>query len=325
MQLLPVPGGLTGSQIGNNYFTSFGTMNALGIGTPAAGLTVAALTNGALYFSEYQIVLFGLPANHKAAVTAYVSTNFAHAAAEILENCPSTVTCTSSANYSAMSTNAGAPTPVIPSPGIGNATATVGIGIFVPDNNGATAYTGTDTAALTLTMTDLNTNTVVATALVFLNSPAETVQDAVQLTLGTAVGGLTISPASDYSTNFGNVNGLGIGAGAGLTTVSVAGGTVYSTPYLLNPVYSDFSSTKATVKVALTANFAHPAVLSLEDAAASSGPFTQITAAPVQITAAAADRSAITRYLGLLVSNANGAGVFTGADSASLTFTLTVP
>jgi hypothetical protein len=224
-----------------------------------------------------------------------------------------------------MSISALAPTPVIPSPGIGNATAIVGIGVFLPDNNGATAYTGSDTAAFTLTMTDLNTNLVVATANVFLNSPAETVQNAVQLTLGTAAGGLTITPASDYTTNFGNVNGLGIGPGSGLTTVSVAGGMVYSTPYLLNPAYSDFSSTGATIKVALTTNFAHPAVLQMEDADASAGPFTQITATPVQITATAADRIAITRYLGLFVSNANGPGAFTGADSASLTFTMTVP
>ena len=325
MQLQPVAGGLTGTQIGNNYYTSFGTMNALGIGTPGAGLTVAPLSNGALYFSQYQIVLSGLPTNHKASVTAFVSTNFLHPAAEILQNCPSTATCTSSGNYSAMSTSALAATPVIPSPGIGNATAIVGIGVFLPDNNGATAYTGSDTAAFTLTMTDLNTNLVVATANVFLNSPAETVQNAVQLTLGTAAGGLTITPASDYTTNFGNVNGLGIGPGSGLTTVSVAGGMVYSTPYLLNPAYSDFNSTGATIKVALTTNFAHPAVLQMEDADASAGPFTQITATPVQITATAADRIAITRYLGLFVSNANGPGAFTGADSASLTFTMTVP
>src|SRR5579871_4965361 len=47
MQLLQAPGGLGGIQLGNNYFSSFGTMNALGIGTPATGVTVAALSNGA--------------------------------------------------------------------------------------------------------------------------------------------------------------------------------------------------------------------------------------------------------------------------------------
>ncbi len=325
MQLLAVPGGVTGTQVGNNYFITFGTMNALGIGAPSAGLTVAALSNGALYFTEYQIVTTGLPAGHKAKVTGFASTNFTHPAAEILQNCPSTATCTSSGSYSAMSTSAAAPTAIVPSPGVGNTTVTVGVGIFLPDNNGATAFTGTDTVTFTLTMTDLNTNTVVATANVFFNSPNETVQDAVRLTLGTATGGLTITPAADYSVNFGNVNGLGIGPGAGLTTTAAAGGTVYVTPYLLNPVFADFSSTTATIKVTLSANFAHPTVLQLDDSSASGGPFTQITTTPVQITNSAADRSSITRFLGLFVSSANGAGVFTGSDTATLTFTMTAP
>ena len=325
MQLLPVAGGLTGTQAGNNYFASFGAMNALGIGTPAAGLMVTPLSTGALYFSEYQIQIAGLPNPHKAGVTAFVSTNFTHPAAEILQSCPSTATCTSSGSYSAMSTNAAAPTDVIPAPGVGNTTVTVGVGIFLPDNDGASAYTGNDTVAFTLTLTDLTNNKVQQTATVFLNTPAETVEDAVRLTLGTATGGLTVTPAADYSMNFGNVNGLGIGPVAGLTTTSVAGGTVYATPYLLNPVFTDFTSTTATIKVALTTNFAHPSILQLNDASAIGGPFTLIPAGGTQITNTAADRSSITRFLGLFVSNVNGAGAFTGSDSATLTFTMTVP
>ena len=145
------------------------------------------------------------------------------------------------------------------------------------------------------------------------------------MTLSTATGGLTVTPAADYSMNFGNVNGLGIGPAAGLTTVSVAGGKVYSTPYLLNPVFTDFTSTTATIKVALTTNFAHPVILQLDDSGSSGGPFAQITPAALQITKTAGDRSSITRYLGLFVSNTNGAGAFTGSDTATLTFTMTVP
>jgi len=145
------------------------------------------------------------------------------------------------------------------------------------------------------------------------------------MTLSTATGGLTVTPAADYSMNFGNVNGLGIGPAAGLTTVSVAGGKVYSTPYLLNPVFTDFTSTTATIKVALTTNFAHPVILQLDDSGSSGGPFAQITPAALQITNTAGDRSSITRYLGLFVSNTNGAGAFTGSDTATLTFTMTVP
>jgi hypothetical protein len=33
----------------------------------------------------------------------------------------------------------------------------------------------------------------------------------------------------------------------------------------------------------------------------------------------------VTPYLGLFVSNVNGAGAFNGSDSATLTYTLTVP
>ena len=33
----------------------------------------------------------------------------------------------------------------------------------------------------------------------------------------------------------------------------------------------------------------------------------------------------ITRYLGVFVASTNGAGAFTGVDTAQLTYTLTVP
>jgi hypothetical protein len=63
----------------------------------------------------------------------------------------------------------------------------------------------------------------------------------------------------------------------------------------------------------------------LDDSSASGGPFTQITNTALTITTTAADRGSITRFLGLFVSNANGAGAFTGSDTATLTFTMTVP
>ena len=325
-RLLTVPGGITGTLVGTDYINTFGDMNGLGIGTPKAGLTVSALGNGALYFSEYQVQFSGLPGNHDGSLTAYVSTNFTHPAAQVVENCPSTSACTSSAGYSAMSTSAAVPSVVVAS--MGNATATVGIGVFIPDNDGASAFTGADGAAVvTFTMTDITNHKVVATATwTFNGTPAQTVQDAVELTLGTATGGLTVSPAADYSMNFGNVNGLGIGPGAGLTTVAAAGGVIYSTPYLLNPAFTDFTSTTATIKTYVSSNFAHPTTLKMEDSGASAGPYTVISTsagAQTQITNAAADRAPITRFLGLFVG-ANNSG-FRGTDNATLTFTLTVP
>ena len=76
--------------------------------------------------------------------------------------------------------------------------------------------------------------------------------------------------------NFGNVNGLGFGPGAGLTTVAAAGGVVYSTPYLLQPVFTDFTSTTATIKTFVSTTLPIPTILILRDAAASAGPYNNI-------------------------------------------------
>jgi hypothetical protein len=323
------PGGVGGIQLGNAYFTSFGTMDALGINAPVAGVKIAALNNGALYFTQYQLTAAGLANGHKAGVTAFVSTNFAHPAALVMQSCPDTLACTASGEFSSMSTVAAAPTQVIPSPGIGNQTVTAGLGIFIPDNDGASAFAGTDSAVITLTMKDLNNNTTIGTVTITLNFPqAETVQTAVRLTVATATGGLAVTPSVDYAMNFGPVNGLGFGPAAGLTTVAAAGGVIYSTPYLLQPVFTDFNSTTAMIKAFVSTNFAHPTVLKLSDGASSTGPFNNFGATAgtaTQITATAGDRSSITRFLGLFVSNVNGATAFTGSDAATLTFTLTVP
>jgi len=331
LSLSSAPGGIafTIGGGGNTYSSQFGVMNALGIGAPSAGVTVIPLNNGALYITKYQVTMTGLPNPHLAAITAVVNSNFTHPGALVLQSCPSTSACTASGNFSAMSTVAGAPTTVVPAPGINNQTVTAGLGIFLPDNDGAAAFTGLDTARITLTATDTINNKTIGTVEIRLDTPqGETVQNAVRLTLATATGGLTITPAADFSMNFGKVNGLGFGPAAGLTTVAAAGGAIYSTPYLLQPAFTDFTSTTATIKTFVSTNFAHPSALVLRDAAAGAGPYNNIgltAGTATQITNTAADRSSITRFLGLFVSNVNGATAFTGSDSATLTFTLTVP
>jgi hypothetical protein len=324
------PGGITFAAGGGGTLSGqFGTMNALGLGTPGTGVAVIPLPNGALYLTHYQITISGLPNPHLAAVTAFVNSNFTHPAALIMQSCPSSSACNASGNFSAISLLAAAPTTVVAAPGINDQTVTAGLAIFVPDNNGASAFTGVDTARITLTATDTTNNKNFATAEIRLDTPVgETIQSAVQLTLATATGGLTISPGADFSVNFGNVNGLGLGPGAGLTTVAAAGGVVYSTPYLLQPAFSAFRSTTATIQAFVSSPFAHPTILILRDAAASAGPYTNIgitAGTATQITAAAADRGSVTRFLGLFVSNTNGATAFQGSDSATLTFTMTVP
>jgi hypothetical protein len=202
------------------------------------------------------------------------------------------------------------------------------LAIFVPDNNGAAAFTGTDQAVITFTMINNSTGTVIETLTLSLNNPRETLQSAVQFTLASAAGGVSIASAADFAINFGNVNGMGIGPAAGLTVSSATGGVVYSTPYLLQPSFSDQSATTATLTVFVRPNFAHPALLGLQDATSSSGPFTTIGGSPgsaIVISTNAANRSTITRFLGLFVANTNGAGAFTGADAATLDFTITVP
>ena len=162
----------------------------------------------------------------------------------------------------------------------------------------------------------------------------ETVQSAVQLTVGSAAGGLTIGNAGGplldpFTMNFGNVNALGIGPSAGLTTVAQAGGIIYSTTYHVLPVFTDMSQTSATVKACVSTTFTHPVILSLKDSATGSiGSFSNISTncgAATSLTSSAGDRSTVARYLGLFVSNVNGATAFTGLDNAILTYTLTVP
>src|SRR5947209_11513133 len=112
--LVSAAGGITLTQVGNNYISSFGTMNALGIGTPAAGVTVIKLTNGALYLTTYSLFVHGgLAANDTGFVTAYASTNFGNPVALVLQSCPSSSSCTASVQFSNLSTNAGAQTTVI--------------------------------------------------------------------------------------------------------------------------------------------------------------------------------------------------------------------
>jgi hypothetical protein len=329
--LSSAPGGIsfTVGGGGTRYSSEFGTMNALGIGTPAAGVTVIPLSNGALYYTPYRITVTGLPGNHTAGVTGFVSANFGHPGALIMQSCPSALSCNSAAQFSAISTNAGAPTTIIAAPGIANTTVTAALAIFLPDNNGATAFTGLDTVHLSLTMTDLQNNHQVGTVEIHFDTPqGETVQSAVRLTLATATGGLTVTPGADFSMNFGNVNGLGFNPGAGLITAVAPGGVIYSTPYLLQPAFNDFTSTAATIQTFVSTNFAHPTILQLRDSASSAGPYTSIgttAGTATQITNTAASRSSITRFLGLFVSSTNGAPAFTGSDSATLTFTLTVP
>ncbi len=315
---------------------TIGNMNALGIGTAPTGtsLITSGVSGGALYSSPYvlQVALTGADKNTNVTITAAVTSAFAHPTMLAAESCQPG-TCTSGGNFTVIPATGNIT--VVPSTLISGSggtltqTFTPYIAIFVAAANGASF--SSDQATVTFTATDITIGNSSTATLTLVPS----VQTAMQLTLGTAPGGLSITPATDYAVNFGNVNGLGIGTpSAGITKTAVAGGEVYATAYLIQPVFSDFASTTGHVSVYVSTDFAHPSTLTLQDATAATGPFTAIAktaGSPTSISSTAASGSSITRYLGLKVSNANGAGIFpgtagaSGGDNSILTFTLTVP
>jgi hypothetical protein len=306
-----------------SWSTGFGLVNGLGVGTPGTGQTVLSTAGAKLYTSPYNIVITGAAGGVKAVVSAYVSTNFVHSS--ILQVYSCVATCANAANYSAVSTNSGLPTEIVPFPGQHNSTVTAYLAIFVSSQNGASAFAGTDSATITLFVYD--GHTLAHTYTLALNNPNENMQTAVSLGLATAASGRTISTASDFSLSFGTVNGLGISPGAGLTVTSVSGGQLYSTPYLLQPAFAGFSSTTGTLTAYVSSDFAHPSQLELRDSSsgASYSTISKSSGAQTTLSSSAGPASAITRYLGLFVADTNGGTVFTGADNATMTFTLVVP
>lgn len=322
------PNGINLTTVGSNYTATLGTMNALGVGSPATNVNVIQLSNGSLYYTYYDVSVSNLPGTHTAYLTAYAGPNFSNPSALSLQSCQYPSSCNASGNYSAMSTSSTMQTAIIAaSPGVGNGTVKVGLAIMVPDNNGALAFAGTDSVTINFTAIDSANGKTIATFTLTLGP--QTLQKAVQLTLSTHTGGLAVGSGSDYSMNFMNVNGLGIGTPAsGLTTTSAANGIIYGTPYDLNPAYSDLPATTATITVCLPTSFTHSTILTPQDSATGAvGSYSAILAcsSPTTISSTAADRSPITRYLGVFVSNQNGASAFTGSDTATLTYTMTVP
>lgn len=317
------------------YTASFGTMNALAFGTPATNVSATALSNGALYFTTLNVSVQAIGGN-TGVVKAYVSTNFIGnaASAMIIYGCAAPSACSSAGQFSPLGTSQVGATSLATGLAGGSASADVGLAIFLPDNNGATAFTGLSALGCTLTFDLYLNGSATSTDTVTLALLNETVQSAVQLTVGTAAGGLAVGnsggPLVDpFSMNFGNVNALGIGPAAGLTTVAQAGGIIYSTPYNVLPVFADMNQTAATVNACVSTTFTHSAILSLSDSATGSvGSFSNISTncgAATSLTGSAGNRSTVARYLGLFVSNVNGATAFTGLDNATLTYTLTVP
>jgi hypothetical protein len=184
--------------------------------------------------------------------------------------------------------------------------------------------------------TATNTNVVSPTLQV-----SATIQSAVQLTLSTgtaAVPHCAVTPTGgtpDYTMNFGTVDALGLstptcGSKFAPTTPGTSN-AIYWSDYNLNPVFTSQAVSTNTITAQVTTDFAAPNnIFIVRDSAnsatvpAAATDFTAVsTATPDTIVTNAANGSTQTRFIGVAVTPANGAGA-TGAKSATVTFTLTV-
>jgi hypothetical protein len=326
LRLTTATGGMTISGSNPNWNGGFGNVNGMGIGTAGSGVSVmtTGVSGGVLYTTPFNMVVTGVTSLIVGVdIKAHVSSAFSHPSVLGLRICYPAATCTSAASYTTISSNAGAPSDVLAF--VPNGTYVASLGLFVSNTNGATAYSGLDAAtvtfrALTLGLVALDTDTLT------LNSPNVNVQTALRLLLA-AAGGLAIPTGSDFTAAFGTVNGLGIGPAAGLSVTTVAGGVLYSTPYAIQPTFAGFSSTTGTVTVHVSVDFAHPTILELRHSSnnISYSPISKLLASPTSISSTMTSGSSLTRYLGLFVSSLSGPSAFTGADSATLRFTLVIP
>jgi hypothetical protein len=163
------------------------------------------------------------------------------------------------------------------------------------------------------------------------------VQKAIRLTLSQGASGTacTVTTASDYSMTFGTVDALGINAptcGAKFTpTVPGTDPSAYYTDYKLTPVFTNQAQTTATITAYVSTNFPTlSGVLAVVQANSAPGNIAALGAmstnsgSQTSIGSGLASGTAITRYLGVTVLPNNGANT-SGADTATITYTMTAP
>ena len=179
-----------------------------------------------------------------------------------------------------------------------------------------------------------NTNTVSPTLQV-----TATIVDAVQLTLtqGTSGTACTVSAggSTDYSMSFGTLDALAINnatCGQKYTPAQTGTDAVYYTDYKLNPVFtSEPNTANPTISAYVSTNFTHANVKVVRDtgnsaAAPAANGFSAMSTnsgAPDTIASGVASGTPQTRWIGVDIAATNGANL-TGAQSATVTFTLTV-
>jgi hypothetical protein len=157
-------------------------------------------------------------------------------------------------------------------------------------------------------------------------------QKSIQLDISTAASGATVvgnignTSTGIFSLDFGNVDGLGINSGNANVTVSVSStGATYTTPITLTPHWSGFATATSSVSVLLDATSGN----ALGRAATREGASAATVAAPnstaTVFNATAASGAPLTRFVGMFISNANGAGAVTGSLTSRLVYQVTVP
>jgi hypothetical protein len=173
-----------------------------------------------------------------------------------------------------------------------------------------------------------NTNTISPTLVVNV-----TVQKAVSLTLATGSQCVINAGGSgDYNVSLGTVDALAINAPAcGNKFAPTTPGTTnaaYYTDYSLTPIFTSQPVSTNTITAYVSTNFAK-ANLSIVQSNALPASIAALTAMSTNVAAQtnvatnATSTTPITRYVGVAVAPTNGAAL-TGADSATITYTLTV-
>ncbi|MBV9211497.1 MAG: hypothetical protein JOZ52_12740 [Acidobacteria bacterium] len=157
----------------------------------------------------------------------------------------------------------------------------------------------------------------------------------IQLDITTAPGGATVTGATDaastgiFNLNFGNLNGLGIGIFTpGLTVQRFANGALYTTPIRLTTKVDWKNQTPRPLSVSIVldpiAGNAAGRAAAREGASAATL-ITPSAVTPLVFTTTAADNVPITRYVGIFVSNANGATAVRGTLTARLIYKIFEP
>jgi hypothetical protein len=153
------------------------------------------------------------------------------------------------------------------------------------------------------------------------------------LATGTLAPNCAIAPVNNtgpYSMNFGQVNGLGVSPNA-CVTVSGVNPVVYGTNYNVTPTWTGFlgGGTNGTLTVYVSTDFTHNTFLKMREAATTAALGANLStnpAAPQSIGAGTiVSGTTLNRALGVAVTPDNTFAAGPTADSAVLTYTLTVP